>query len=299
MALLPGYSYPQGAELKLATWNVEHFVDLHDNPYIRNDREDAPRQDLSARHQRFADVIRLLDADVVVLQEIESAAFAQALADSLFPDLGYQFFAGTESMTWYMNVVVMSRVPLGVLRSYASVTTPITGMTDDEGRPEAQQLTNNRMWIVDVLARPSYHLTVVGAHLKAGRGDRNEAWRSGQIRFLHAELARLRALDPDRNLAIAGDLNALPDSPEMRLLLNADDATGSGVVFRDPFEGTPVLTHPADEPARQLDYVLLNTEAMPELVRGSAEVFTPYTPAEMEAISDHLPVVVTLATVDR
>lgn len=286
MALPPDYAYPAGDTIRVVTWNAEHFVDPYDDPYIDNDRENAPDAAMEERRRLFAEAVRALDADVVVLQEFESAAYLEALAEERFPELGYRFFAGTESPTWYQNVVLMSRLPLGVVRSYVNVTTPVEGTTDDEGRPAAQSLTNNRMWLVDVLARPDYTFSLAGLHLKAGRGPRNAGWRMGQIRFLHTEFARLLQQDPDANLLVVGDINATPDTDEFQLLLN----TRGTVPLVNPFAGAPAPTHPAEAPTRQIDHLLVNANMLPELVPGSARVALPLPVDQMARTSDHLPV---------
>jgi len=294
----PGYTFPAHDSLTVVTWNVEHFVDEYDNPYIDADREDEPGDEMYRRFSLFLRAVRALDADVLVLQEFESEAFAETLADEQLSDMGYRFFASTESPTWYMNVVLMSRVPLGVVERYADVTTPIEGMRTDDGEPAAQSLTNHRMWRAEVFARPDYAMHVVGAHLKAGPGARNAAWRIGQMRFLHERFDTLLETDPDANILIAGDLNSLADSPELRLLLNTPDrpvpdsiaATGGRATFTDPLHGRPTYTHPSDDPSRQLDYILVNEYAMPEWIRGSARVARPLSADEMALISDHLPV---------
>lgn len=295
MALPPDYVYPAGDTIRVATWNVEHFVDAYDNPYIQNEQENAPDETMAERRRLFAEAIRLLNADVVVLEEFESAAFAEALAKEHFPEMGYRFFAGTESPTWYQNVVLMSRLPLGVVRSYVNVTTPVEGTLDDEGRPAAQNLTNNRLWIADVLARPGYTFALAGVHLKAGGGPRNAGWRSGQIRFLQTEFARLLALDPSTNLLVAGDFNTTPDSDEFRLLLNAEGP----IALVDPLAGTDVRTHPAEAPTRRIDHILVNPNMLPELVPGSVRVATPLPIEQMAQTSDHLPVVATFVARDR
>lgn len=285
---LPGdFAYPADDTVTVVTWNVEHFVDAFDNPYIDNDREDAPdAAAVRAREALLGRALRALDADVVVLEEFESAAYLEALAETYFPELGYRFFSGTESPDWYQNVVVMSRLPLGVVRAYRNVWMPVEGEQDDAGRPAAQSLTNNRLWAAEVLARPDYTFTLVAAHLKAGRGARNEGWRRGQIRFVHADLARLRALRPEANVLVAGDLNLTVESGEHALLLNRDGALGP-VRFVDPLPDA-AHTHPSDDPARRLDYLLPSETMQPELVR--VQVARPLPAEQLARMSDHLPV---------
>jgi endonuclease/exonuclease/phosphatase family metal-dependent hydrolase len=199
-----------------------------------------------------------------------------------------------------MNVVLLSRYPLGVVRDYADVATPIVGQHTDTGEPAAQSLTNHRLWMADVRVAPDRMWTVVGAHLKAGRSAEDRGWRIGQIRFLHTELARLLQDRPTARVLVAGDLNSRARSPELRLLLNTpdrpapdslkSDAVPRRVEFSDPMADRLTPTHPSDNPERQLDYVLPNTALADRLVEGSARVARPLSPDSMAATSDHLPV---------
>jgi len=301
MTLPPDYDYPDDDTVRVATWNLEHFVDGHDNPYIDAGRENQPSDTLQRRIDRVASALKRMDADLVVLQEAESEAFLQHISRNRLADLGYRFATSTESPTWYMNVVLLSRYPLGVVRNYADVITPIEGQRADNGEPDAQSLTNHRLWMATVRIGPDETWSVVGAHLKAGRSAEDRGWRIGQIRFLHTELARLTANRPDAPVLVAGDLNALADSPELRFLLNnperpAPDSLQPGdtprrVQLTDPLAGRPTPTHPSDDPTRQLDYLLPNTALADRLVTGSVRVARPLSPDSMAATSDHLPVV--------
>ena len=294
-ALLPGYAYPPGDTVRVATLNAEHFVDLYDDPYIDADRESAPDAEaLRQRHRLFVDALRAMDADVVSLQEVEGEGEIRALLDSLAPDLGYRFVASADDADWYMNVVVISRLPLGPLTTFADAATPIPGFTTEGGAPEATDLANHRMLAVDVYARPGYSFTLVAAHLKAGRGDRNEAWRTGQAALLHAWLGqRFGPLAPQANVLLAGDLNATPGSPSFAALLNGAGEHGP-VRFSDPLPAEGAYTHPADDPQRRLDHVLVSAGAAPEA--SGVRVATPI--AEPRRLSDHLPVVLTLIARD-
>jgi endonuclease/exonuclease/phosphatase family metal-dependent hydrolase len=247
--------------------------------------------------------LREIDADLVVLQEAESEAFLQEISREQLSEMGYRFATSTESPSWYMNVVLLSRYPLGVVRNYADVVTPIAGRQADNGEPAAQSLTNHRLWMADVRMGSKTTWTVAGAHLKAGRSAEDRGWRIGQIRFLHVEAVRLLEDRPEAPLLVAGDLNSLADSPELRLLLNnpdrpAPDSLTAGdtprrAQFTDPGACRPTHTHPSDDPRRQLDYLLPNTHLADRLVDGSMHVAQPLPPDSMAATSDHLPVTAT------
>lgn len=288
IALPTGFAYPAHDTLRVATWNVENLVDGADDPYVDAPLENEGGRDREAKLRRLVTVLRALDADVVILEEFEHSRWLRALAAERFPDLGYRWFAGTESPTWYQNVVVMSRLPLGVLRNYANVHTPVPGIRDSLGRPEVQSQINSRMWLLELFARDGMPLHVAGLHLKAGRTPRDTAMRSGQVRFLQGELRSVAA--SSAGLLVAGDLNATPGSRELDELLAG---AGVGVPLVDPLAGRGVLSHPARTPTRQLDHILLDRRLAARLVPDGVRVMTPLPPAEMGAISDHLPLMAT------
>lgn len=281
--------------ISVVTWNIEHFVDEYDSPYIDNARENNPPENMDERRELLADAIKQMDADIIVLQEAESAAYMQALAEAHFPELNYRYFTSRESNDWYMNVVVMSRIPLGLLYSYANPDSYILGEEDDNGLTERQNFTNNRMLSVDVIVNPQYSFLLTGLHLKAGRGDRNENWRIGQIDLLKDHFQYLTAIHPEKRILIAGDLNILPGDREFLHLLG----NGESPQFIDPLAGVDSFTHTSDEPERQLDHILPNRQMNEDLVPGSAEVLMPFDPETMRTISDHLPVIARFVTADQ
>ncbi|MDZ7681841.1 MAG: endonuclease/exonuclease/phosphatase family protein [Fodinibius sp.] len=66
------YNSKEMDTLSVVTWNVEHFVDSHNNPYIDNDTENSPPSDMEERRRLLAKAIQQLDADILVFQEFES-----------------------------------------------------------------------------------------------------------------------------------------------------------------------------------------------------------------------------------
>lgn len=281
------YKDQVGDTLKLMTWNVENFVDEHDNPYISNYREDSTRAS-QEKIQLFAQAIKNADADIVVLQEIEGAPYLKALANEHFPEMGYQFFADHESNNWFQNVAIMSRVPLGPVVGYGTVHTPVEFNEDGEEKYQTQDYINTRMWSCAVWVNEHYQFHLTAAHLKAGRGERNEAMRLGQIAFLKSQLQRELEIDKKANLLLVGDLNSLPNSRELGALKTGKKR----IALQDPL-GSEVSTHPADKPERRLDYILFNKNTADEIVEQSANVPLLLENAEaMRTVSDHLPVTI-------
>jgi endonuclease/exonuclease/phosphatase family metal-dependent hydrolase len=275
--------------VSVLSWNIEHFVDDFDDPYVDHPRENAPDQSLTERRQLLADALKEMDADIVVFQEVESAAFVSALASEYFDELGYELFTSKESNTWYMNVVVMSRIPLGMLHSYANIH---TFRREVDGVTELQNFTNNRMLSVEVHVHPEYHFLLTGVHLKAGRSEEDRRWRMGQIDVLHDHYAQRMMADPDARILLTGDLNIISGDPEYKYLLSDEHKAQ----FIDPLADVDSFTHTADNPERQLDYVLPNAAMAEDLVPGSKEILMPYDPETMRQISDHLPVIARFVT---
>ncbi|GAB5410307.1 MAG: endonuclease/exonuclease/phosphatase family protein [Balneolaceae bacterium] len=277
------------------SWNTEHFVDDFDNPYIDNLRENEPPSNMQERRLQLAEVIKLADADIVVFQEFESSSYAQILANDFFPELGYQVFGGLESDTWYMNVVLMSRIPLGTFYSYATSNTPILNQVNDDGSEASQTFINNRMWSLDILVNEEYDFNLTGVHLKAGRGERNENWRSGMMNLMRNQFSKFIELDHDQNLLVVGDFNATPDSWEFQSFLG--DTTA--LKFIDPLAGTGIFSHPADSVFWRIDHIIPNEFMLPEIIPNSVRMFTPFSPDSMAFIADHLPMIVDIVAKEK
>jgi endonuclease/exonuclease/phosphatase family metal-dependent hydrolase len=289
-----GYEYPDKESFKVISWNVEHFVDEFDDPYVDNRRENTPTHMLNKR----ADLVTSLkaaNADIVVLQEFESAKLLREIAATDLADMGYVFFADAPSHTWYMNVVIMSRVPLGVMYSYGNLHTPVIDWLDDEGNRASQNRLNTRTWAIDVFPSEDYSFVLAAVHLKAGRGERDVGMRLGQINLLKAQFERFLHEDPERNILLVGDFNALPNTIELNTILSG---TNQGNTFTDPLEDN-VFTHTALSPERRLDYAIMNGNMRLEMVPDSAKPVAFFAPERQDALADHLPVVIEFYKQDK
>lgn len=274
------YSFPKADSFRVVAWNVEHFVDEFDNPYINNRRENSAVVD-TQKLRLFKEALLNLDADLILLTEFESETYARILADSLFPELGYRFVAGDESPNWYQNIVFLSRFPLGKLSSYATLHSPIIGSD------ETQNLINTRLLTVEVFTDSQHRILVTGVHLKAGRGKRNEGYRLGQIELLRHYLGREQQNEPGLEQIILGDFNTTPDSLDFETLLGK----GTDLEFIDPLQGTSVFSHPSDSAFWRIDHIVPNKNLFMRLIPQTARVERPLPDSLLSVVSDHLPVV--------
>ncbi|MEM7105495.1 MAG: endonuclease/exonuclease/phosphatase family protein [Bacteroidota bacterium] len=283
-----------GDTIKILSWNVEHFIDDYDNPYTQNEREDLC-DGMEDRVSLLIKALRIADADIVVLQEFEHVQFLRQIALDSIPDMGYRFFADNESIGWYMNVVVMSRVPLGIIYGYGALHTPAEYVDELTGRKvyETQSMINTRMWSIDVLVNDEYSFLLSAVHLKAGPGARNEAMRLGQIQFLKGQYERFLKENTNKNILVVGDFNATPDSKEMQYMLDGN----SPARFVDNLDDH-IFTHPADSLKWRIDYILPNYNMQAELVEHSLQVKYFFDMETQNKLADHLPLVAEFVTKD-
>jgi endonuclease/exonuclease/phosphatase family metal-dependent hydrolase len=214
--------------------------------------------------ERIAALIAALDADIVLLQEVDrltarSGRTDQAAVLAQFTGMHMVFgrsidFGGGE----YGNAI-LTRFP--VLSSHVL---PLDSLLPASVAADVQEA---RTLLHVVLETPAGLLHVVNTHLDHRAGS---AVRPAQALSLLAYIAD--AVPAGQPLVLGGDLNATPDAVELRALrARFTDAwlqCGSG----------PGFTFRTDRPDRRIDYILLSDARC-----ASARVLP-------DALSDHLPV---------
>jgi endonuclease/exonuclease/phosphatase family metal-dependent hydrolase len=220
---------------------------------------------------RIAAVIRAAAPDIVALQEVdvhwgERSGFedqAGALGDMLGMHVGFGPIytlpgVSAEAAPRQFGLAVLSRGPILDFRNHN-----IPRLSTQSDEPEPQLLPGFLEAIVDVRGA---RIHVFNTHLDY-RAD---------PRVRVQQVAAMLDLLGERTapLILMGDLNASPDTPELRPLLTR---------LQDAWSGSQDAghTYPASAPRRRIDYVLLSghfTVTAARIVPGVA--------------SDHLPVVV-------
>lgn len=243
---------PPARELRVMSYNMHAGIG------------DDGRLDL----ERTARVIETSGADVIGLQEVDRHWSARSdyvdQAQWLARRLGLHYAYGanldrdpepgrTERRQY--GTAVLSRYPIQSATNHA-----LTSIPYPERPTEQRGLLATRINVRGV------KIDFYNTHLDHQRSEQ----RASQV----TEILELTA-GTQRPAILVGDLNAVPEAPEIRML--TDDA------FRDVFAGTDAFTYPADAPNRRIDYVL---------TRGPRS-FTDSTVIDTPA-SDHLPVVTTI-----
>lgn len=283
--VFPADYAPAKDTLVVMAYNTENFTDTKDNPYISNKMEDDAAKAMEGREALLAKALKAANADIVMIAEFETVAYLREINQKY--DLGYKFFASSESQTWYQNTMLMSKVPIGTFRTYNAVYSPVEGETDKNGMPLTQTNINSRMWIAEVWPAADRKLYLCGVHLKAGRNKSDTATRAGQFHLLKGEFDRILKEDKHAAILMVGDFNATPESAEFRIMQEGNKKSR----LIDPLAGTEVYSHPAKAPRWRIDHVLYNQNLKSRIVPGSTGPVYLLSREEMEKLSDHLPVI--------
>jgi len=299
-----GFAPPSG--LTVATYNVENLFDLVDDPQTDEGEftPGTPTWDAARLSRRLTDLgqaFALLNADVVVVNEVENLDVLEQLRDAIRGAGGpaYPHLAIAPSRDPRgIDVSLLSRFPVTTqlgrpINSRFECTHVETGMpfTLDGSWPEARPVLQVELEL-DGDAQPD--LVLLGNHWKAkGRGSfpcTDEAHRLRAAEHLRALVEDLSAARPDVGIVALGDFNTwdfeppLADVLQARLDLTADallyNAWGDAGVLERNTRNDNAWNRPANSSYQfsgtwsRLDHVLitrplLTGEAGWRLVRGS------------------------------
>ncbi|MCC6969163.1 MAG: endonuclease/exonuclease/phosphatase family protein [Phycisphaerales bacterium] len=288
--------------VRIATYNVANLFDDRDDPILQDRYEDLNTTKPTPELEGVAAAIRAIDADVLVLEEVESDAVLRWFRDTYLSGLGY-----TEAISIDagdprgIEQGVLSRFPLAepmVWPRMALQGKHPAGADAPEGEPIAFHRSPFRIEvIVPEGARGNareYNFTIYAIHAKSGRnsGYWREAEAIGTTKLIHTTMSD----DPGRNVMVMGDFNAVQTDASFQSFISA----GLIDLFADRRPDDPATT--THESGRSIDHVLVNAAMMPEVIRDSRFVFG--TPARPKGVdyrtypapkgygSDHYPVVV-------
>jgi endonuclease/exonuclease/phosphatase family metal-dependent hydrolase len=254
------------AVLRVVTWNVHDLFDAEDrrDPPGELDLVLAP-DEVDAKLAAVAAVLARIDADVVVLEEVETLALAEALAARAgYPEA--RLADGRDPRG--IDVAALSRLPVAAYVSHAAEAGP-------DGLP---------LWprdCVELHVRAGdRRVAVVASHLSSALSD--DGTRRAQQATRMREIADgLAAGDAGALVLVAGDLNDAPDSPALAPLL------GDGA-WTDPLPAD-AWTWSSGTRRDRLDYLLVPRAAAAALLAAGVDLGP-----DAAAASDHRPVVADL-----
>ena len=255
--------------VRVATWNVHDLFDEVDRLEPPGEYDAVPTHaEVEAKLDALAAVLLRLDADVVVLQEVENAGVLARLADRA----GYPEARLVEAFDPRgIDVAALSRLPVESYVSHLGERDPLGHLLWPRDCVEVHLRARGRP------------LVVVASHFSSALSDdgTRRAYQAARLR----EIADgLRVSRPDALVLAGGDLNDLPGSAALAPLL------GDGA-WQD-LAPAGLATWGAGASASRLDYLLVDRDDV-GAARGGATIADG---ADVRAASDHRPVVLDLAT---
>lgn len=203
---------PKGFEIRVATWNVRRFFDtVCDSGNCEGDDFEALPDEAAfeARADEIAEAIRAFEADVVLLQEIESQACMDAL-EARLGDLFDVFILGETRLAGSVDTAVLAR---------GRHVETITHRQEPLALPDGSVTRFSREFLEVHLSIESRPVVVFSSHFKSKNND------DPQHRLAEAVGAReivLSTADAERDalIVMGGDLNDTPESAPLQALMD-------------------------------------------------------------------------------
>jgi len=264
-------------QLVLASYNILNLFDDVDSPYHADETTPAkPRTEL----EQVAKTIRVLNADVIAFQEVESRGYLKRFVDVFLGDMGYEHIVHYEGNDLRgIDVCLLSRIPVGLVRSHRHAK--FSG-------PDGRQRRLSRDLLSVTLQPPGKSpLEIWIVHLKSNSGGREfaEPVRLAEASYIRQQLDKRLEAEPGASIALLGDFNDLWQSPTLKTIV------GSGsTALQLPLpelKRKSLITYNREPHRSMIDFILCSPALAKQYVPGSYRTL----PGDVKSSgSDHNPV---------
>ena len=269
-------------QVVVATYNTLNLFDDEDDPYHNDEGTPAkPREQL----EHLAHSIAELNADVIAFQEVENRFYLQRFVKVFLPDLGYEnvvHFEGNDSRG--IDVCLVSRVPIGPVRSYRHLKFP--------GADGTVRSFNRDVLAVTIEPPEAKPFEAWVVHLKSNSGGREfaEPVRLAEAKELRKLLDHELDKDPEARIIVLGDFNDTWETPSIQTIVGA----GPNALWSATTElkGELPDTYNEGEYKSMIDFILCSPAMAKTYVKGSFRVIPGSTSTTG---SDHNPVAVSFS----
>lgn len=251
-----------GKGLRVATFNVARFFNATCDTGDCGGDAFEPVVSKSAFDQKVAALVKgveTLDADILLLEEIED----QSCLDAVAAKLGGGYPTAIVAETGFaasVDVAVLARLPLIETRRHRQDALPLEG---------GGTTTFTREFFEVRLSRDGVPLTVFASHFRSKRDDDADRRRAEGIGARKIVLAA-HAERPDELMVWGGDLNDHPGSADFDLIFAGGDLVR--VVAEDlPYPQDATFQFSGSRSA--IDHLIVPKAQAGKHVKGSSKVF--------------------------
>jgi endonuclease/exonuclease/phosphatase family metal-dependent hydrolase len=290
------FAETESPRFRVATYNLENYIDQHAGT--------RPLKTAEAK-AGIRNGLRLLNADVVALQEVGSTNTLLELRASLKNEgLDYPHWELVMGWDTNIHVAILSKFPITARRPHTNDSFLLLGRRHRVSRGFAE---------VDLRVSEKYSFTLMTAHLKSRRPvpEADEAeLREQEAILLREHIDARLASGPNVNLVVLGDFNDSKDTKAIRALIGRGK---TALIDTRPAERNgdtlPNANHRGEprnvswthyygkeDSYSRLDYILISKGLAAEWDKENTYVLTM---ANWGQASDHRPVVAGFFAEDR
>ena len=290
---MPGAEAMAGV-IRVATYNVETYLD--------QSTETRPRVKSAEAKEKVCESIRILNPDVIALEEMGGTNALLELRGSL--GAGGQHFDYWEEVQGFdpdIHVAVLSKLPIVASRPH----------TNDDFLLDGRRMRVKRGFAeVDIAGGGNFVFTVIVAHLKSRlatpEADQAEE-RLGEAKVLRGIIDGRLTRDPEAKMIVLGDFNDTRDSAPVREILgrgkrklfdtrpaerNGDTAVSEPPYF-EPRDVAWTYFYGKEDTYSRIDYIAISSGLLKYWVKEGT--YIPTIP-NWGMGSDHRPMVAAFQT---
>ena len=290
-------TFAVGETFRVATYNVENYLD--------QPTESRPHAKPAEAKAKIRESIRVLNPDVIALQEMGATNALLELRGSLKTDgLDFPFWEYVCGFDTNIHVAVLSKFPFTARRPHVNEQFLLSGKRFRVSRGFAE---------VDIRVNPNYSFTLITAHLKSKRpvaiADEAEE-RLAEAKVLREIIDADLGANPKLNLIVLGDFNDTFNAPSTKAIIgrgkfklidtrpaerNGDNAPPLNSRYA-PREITWTHFYGVEDTYSRIDYILLSPGMAREWVTNETCILTI---PNWGVASDHRPLVATFEARDE
>ena len=290
---MPGAEAMAGV-IRVATYNVETYLD--------QPTETRPRVKSAEAKEKVCESIRILNPDVIALEEMGGTNALLELRESLGADgQHFDYWEEVQGFDPDIHVAVLSKLPIVARRPH----------TNDDFLLDGRRMRVKRGFAeVDIAGGSHFTFTVIVAHLKSKlvtpEADEAEE-RLGEARVLRGIIDARLASEPEAKLIVLGDFNDTRDSAPVREILGRGkrklfdtrpaerngDTTISEPPYYEPRDVAWTYFYGKEDTYSRIDYIAISSGLLKYWVKEGT--YIPTIP-NWGMGSDHRPMVAAFQT---